>query len=366
MRILLLIYSLAMGGAERVAVTLARHWTESGKKVTIVTFEPVDFDFYVLPPGVERQVIRLFWPLNPSKNLAQKFGNWWRKFLMLRHGLLDLKPNVVVSFMDVTNILAVASLCGSGVPVIVSERTDPRYHFIERKWGWLRRVLYPRAAAVVVQTEAVAGWAREFVPAEKVWVIPNPVREMRGVGEKERRPVVAAMGRLDRQKGFDLLLRAWALVAGRYPGWRLWILGDGPERGNLEGLCAELGLLGQVDFLGRVADPEEVLSGCELFVLSSRYEGFPNALLEAMALGLPVVSFDCPSGPGEIVRDGVDGYLVPLGDVGALAEAMGRLMGDEAGRRRMGERAREVRERFSLERIMGRWEELLEKVGRGS
>jgi len=145
------------------------------------------------------------------------------------------------------------------------------------------------------------------------------------------------------------------------------ILGEGPDRAKLEGMVRELGLEGRMELPGWVADPERVLGESAVFVLSSWYEGFPNALLEAMAAGCAVVATDCPSGPGEIVRPGVDGFLVPVGEVEALARALDELMGDEGLRRRLGEQARKVRERFGLEQVMGLWEDLLEKVaGQGS
>jgi glycosyltransferase involved in cell wall biosynthesis len=167
------------------------------------------------------------------------------------------------------------------------------------------------------------------------------------------------VGRLGVEKGFDLLIRAFAGIAGEHPRWRLTILGEGEERGALVAEIERSGLAGRVDLPGREADAAGVLRRSDLFVLSSRYEGFPNALCEAMACGLPVIAFDCHSGPAEIIRDGVDGVLVPAGNIDALSTAMARLIVDPEGRRRMGARATEVSDRFSVERIGSLWERIL-------
>ena len=227
-------------------------------------------------------------------------------------------------------------------------------------------MLYPSARAVVVQTAGISQWARRIVRKEAIYVIPNPISEQflgsHGSNGTSAHHTVVAMGRMEPQKGFDRLLTAFAKCAERHPEWTLRIVGEGTERPRLQALAVKLGLESRIRLDTVTKEPEKVLRDSDLFVLSSRYEGFPMVLLEAMACGLPVISFDCPSGPREMIRDGIDGVLVPPDDVEALAKAMDSLMGAQQERQRLAARAVEVSERFGLPRVMAMWSEVLGKA----
>jgi len=347
--------------------TIANYWAEKDNSVTLITLGPQSTDFYQLHPKVKRVALNL---ARVSHNPFSAMLNNLRRLKRLRGEIRRDSPDVVLSFMDTTNVLTLAATFGLRIPVIVSEHIDPRQHRISRVWESLRRLMYPYAKTVVVLTEELRGWARSFNAGEDaVCVIPNPVNDLSCHSDdgsdqlfSMRGQWAVGIGRLVPQKGFDLLLRAFAQCAARVPDWSLVILGDGEEREPLKELAAELGIAPRVSLPGRVQQPLAILKRADLFVLSSRYEGFPMVLLEAMVCGLPVISFDCPTGPREIIRNGIDGVLIEPNDVNALAVAMERLMSDEEARTRLRRRAVEVTERFSLERVMGLWDGLLHQV----
>lgn len=357
MRILLAVSTLSAGGAERMASEFVNERADRNDEVALLTLSGSDSDHYALDPRVRRIGLDLLWE---SRSLLQSIASNLRRGRMIRHVVKTFSPDIVLGFIEQTNIRVLAGLLGTGIPIIVSERTDPRHYRIGRSWEAARRLLYPMACAVVVQTEAVAGWAREFVPQYKVRVIPNFVRALPPVPDnQEREQLIIAMGRLDRRKGFDLLIRSFATSRAGKEGWRLIILGEGPERHYLEMLISELGLTAQVNLPGVVAEPAEWLARALIFALPSRLEGFPNALLEAMGMGCAVVASDCPSGPGEIVKNGEDGLLVPVDDAFKFTAALDLLVEQAELAEALGEAAQTVRKRFSIERIMELWDNLI-------
>jgi len=353
----------AAGGAERVISEMANWWADHGRQVGVLTLESRFIDHYRLHPDVER--IPFGWRIPRTRlHIPAQFV---KDQFMLRELALHFNPDVLVSFLDKINIRMLFALAGARVPIVVSERIDPRYHQIGSSWSLARRLLYPFAKALVVQTNSVTEWADRVVLHYRVRVVPNFVRAVPGpkesTTEEERiQPLILAVGRLDRQKGHDVLIRAFARTGAGKNGWHLAILGDGPERSNLEKLASDLGIGNAVSLPGIVKEPADWLYKSDFFVLSSRYEGFPNALLEAMACGCAVIAADCPSGPADIIRHDENGLLVPTENIEALSAAMVRLMGDGDLRTRLGHKALEVRSRFSQGKIMAKWDDLIESV----
>lgn len=361
MKLTLVISSLERGGAERIISGLANAWAERGRQVTLITFDDRETPAYALHPGVGLRSLRV-----PNEFASNRLHALYRNVLRirrLRRLIRQSAPDVVISFLDFPNILTLLATRGLGVPVIVSERANPDYDDLKGIWRRLRRLTYPWAVALVCQTSAMLALLQRKIKVAG-YAIPNSVVFPAAVnaGAPKRSDANAhtaiAMGRLVPQKGFDLLLEAFARVAGRHPDWSIKVLGKGPLKGQLEAQAESLGLKDRVSFVGAVSDPFPVLRAADLFVFPSRFEGFGNALVEAMACGLPVISFDCPAGPSDIIRHRVDGVLVPPEDVTGLASAMDNLMSDAAEREKLARRAPEVLTRFSLERVLTMWDQL--------
>jgi GalNAc-alpha-(1->4)-GalNAc-alpha-(1->3)-diNAcBac-PP-undecaprenol alpha-1,4-N-acetyl-D-galactosaminyltransferase len=352
-----------VGGAERVMSIMANHWAEKGWGIHVFALNGEGKPpFYPLHPDIIWQDLDLSHPLgNPFLAVIRLLG----RLRSLRLAIQQTLPDAVISFTDETNVVTLLAMLGLSVPVIVGERNDPHCHAMKNPWRSLRPWTYRQAACVVSQTQHALEYFSKTIRS-RARVIPNPVIRPIGIGEihgqqgtKHRGKTILAMGRLDRQKGFDLLIQAFAKVSARHPDCTLEIWGEGQERGNLEKMIADMKLKEQVSLPGVTKAPYEKMRQADLFVLSSRYEGFPNVLCEAMACGLPVVSFNCHSGPSEIVRDGIDGILVSPEDTSALADAIDRMLTDESERRRLAVRAPEITERFGMDKIMDQWTNLI-------
>jgi glycosyltransferase involved in cell wall biosynthesis len=360
-RLTTVVGSLVAGGAERIMAILTEAWAERGWEVELILPLAASSDdaFFAIDPRVKVRHLDLY---RPSRGLGDKLRGNLRRIQAMRRAIRASRPDAVLAFMVETNVLTILATRGLGVPVVVEEHIYSSWPPLPLRWRLLRLLTYPLASSVVALTPAALA-TLGLAQGRRGRVVPNPVLPAPAGADAAKDPtVIVAMGRLVPQKGFDLLLDSFARVAGRHPGWNLEIWGEGPDRAALERRRDVLGLSGRVTLPGTTQAPYDVLRRASFFALSSRREGFPTVLGEAMAAGVPAVSFDCPSGPREMIRDGLDGLLIPPEDVGALADGLERLIADSALRGRLAARAPEVVERFSLANVLDRWDEVFAEV----
>lgn len=364
MKIIFLASSLGAGGAERVATTMCNAWSDRGDDVTLIsTFSGGGLPFYRLADAVELLSLADFAP-GAKKNL----GGYLARGRVLRRLVEQRRPDVVISFLPNVNVAAIFALRTLSVPMIICERSDPACYPAPFPLRAACRLAYRFADLLMVQTESVAAAATRHYPGVKrVAAVPNPlppglVNHVRR-GHPGRR-ILLSLGRLSAEKQLEKLISAFAVQAGRFSEWDLHIYGDGPLKAALQKQIIVYGLLDRVMLKGMTTTPWEAMASADAFALTSQFEGFPNAMLEAMGVGLPCIAFDCRSGPRELSANGSDAILVPMNDEPALCAALTKVMGNETFRLSLGAQAREsVISRFGLPSVLDRWDRLFAQVG---
>jgi len=365
MKIILLTSSLGSGGAERVACTLTDAWASRNDDVILMpTYSGKGACFYKVSSAV-----RIIFLADLVSSTSSSFFNQLVRLKTLRRFLAEKCPDVIVSFLSNVNVATIIAAAGLKIPVVICERTDPFIMPVSPMLRFACRATYQFADALIVQTKAVAEKYRAAeYPIKHIQVIPNPVADhlfdMQHKRVSESNACMIAVGRLDEGKQFDLLIRVFSNLALDHSFWTLRIYGDGPLRSVLQQQIIDYGLESRITLMGLTTNIWSELAQADVYVMTSRYEGFPNTLLEAMAVGLPCVTFDCPSGPREMTMDGVSAMLVPLNDEVALGNALDKLMTDGELRHSLGAKAREsVKERYELSRVLQHWDELFRRIG---
>lgn len=353
-----IISHLGSGGAQRVLSTLANSWVLKGRRVCVITYNDKDGDFFTLDPAVQRIVIG---GVGTSHTLVRGLIRNIHRIIALRRALRETDAKVIVGFVAGTNVLVVLASLGLGSRVIISERNDPARQSFGWLWDRLRQVLYRYADVVTANSQGSLETMRAYVPEQKLALVPNPLDHRTTTASREKTsPTVLTVGRLTHQKAHDVLLEAFAHVSSQAPDWRLAIVGDGKLRGTLHARAERLGISARVDWHGRVSDPFDYYRTTDIFVLVSRYEGIPNALLEAMSCGLPVIVSDASPGPLEFVEHEITGLVVPVDNIPDLVIALERLIDDLPLRRRLGCAARERVAECNLPNVLQVWERVLE------
>ncbi len=368
MKVYCVIPTLGGGGAERVMLSLLQNFSRQRVQPVLVLFRREGEYLDDVPDDIEIFDLKKRGP-----------GDFFELARRLAKLIQQEPPDAILSFLWYANVIAARArrLSGRSVPLLAAIRNFQTEYFKGQKWGgikaWLTQRAFRHSDAIVSVARAVAddAVANFGVDPNRVHIIPNPVdvdrlasiaSEVRvdhpwltGNGDD---PVITAVGRLSQQKGYPHLLKAFAKMLDRMPA-RLFIMGDGELRAELAQLTRELGISERVCFAGFVDSPFASVARSDLYVMSSLYEGFPNALVEAMAMGIPTVTTVCPSGIEDIVEDGISGLLAPAGNSDALAEAMLKVLTDSDLARKLGENGKQAVRRFTPAGIVQQYEDLV-------
>lgn len=369
-KIFCIIPSLRGGGAERILILLLKYIDRNRFTPALVVFNTENAYKQDLPPDIPIICLN-------KKNRFDFFRLAWNLSRIIKQG----KPSLILSFLTYTNYLTVLArnLVNSKIPLLLSEQSNLTQSLKLQRFKRIKKILirnlYPKATDIIAISEGVQEdlITNYKVPKNRCFVIYNGV-EIERIREfadekithpwfKKDIPIIIACGRLVAQKNYPLLLKAMSLVL-KEKNARLLILGEGKDRSKLGEYATKLDISQNLAFLGFQSNPFKYMSQATVFVLSSSWEGFGNVIIEAMACGTPVISTRCPSGPDEIITDGVNGLLVPVRDVNALANAMLRLLKDEPLRKRLAQAGRKRAEDFRVEKIVAKYERVFEEVSK--
>ncbi|MBO5952775.1 MAG: glycosyltransferase [Oscillospiraceae bacterium] len=344
---------LASGGAEKVLGQIVNACAEQGMECLVITIweNRYSADFH---PNVK--VVELDQVGDGLKGKLQQYGQ-------IRRLICEAGSELVLSMPEDIGIYVILALLGTGIPVVVSERNNPWVMPNKRITRILRRLAYPFAKGLIFQTERAASFFPK-AQQKKGIVLPNPLAcdRLPEVWNGQREKTVVSAGRLDAQKNFPLLIEAFAKFHETHPDYKLVIYGEGQQRETLEKLAAEKLPEGVWSMPGRVSDLPQRIARCSIFALSSDYEGVPNVLIEAMAVGTPAVSTDCaPGGAAALIENGKNGLIVPVGDAKSLAESLAYMADHPAEAVAMAEEAVKIRQRLDASKVTEQWLDYLKR-----
>lgn len=353
------------GGAERVTSHMASYWASKGHSITLITYTSADNNRYELPDNVRTCSLDIDYP---SSGVLSAIANNFKRITTVRSKLKELQPHVVISMMATANILTALACIGLGIKTIGCERNYPGDDDTPSGWKLLRKRAYRLLNHVVAQTDQGKSWLEENTNAQHCVSIPNPIILPLPSFQPHLSPshyagqnIVLGVGRLTDQKQFSHLIHAFSKIAIDHPQWKLIILGDGEQRQQLQALVESLSCSEQIELPGRAGNIADWLKIAEIFVLSSRTEGFPNALIEAMAHNTAVISYDCKTGPNEIIEHGVNGLLVSPNDEAKLTSDLNTLIKNEPQRVAFSREAEKIKNKLDINTIMKSWDALVSR-----
>ena len=359
MRVICCIHSLSGGGAEHLMAGFASRLSQS-HEVTLITLGRSADDLYALDTNVERVDLDLM--RNSASPLHGLYNNY-RRITALRKAIRERRPEVVISFCDLINVMTVLACRGLSVPVIVAEMSDPRFHRLSQPWATLRPFAYRRASAVTAVSLASLPAVSKFHGREAIHIPPavDPPAFKSEDPPLPGRHRLVSLGRLSEEKRFEMMIQAFAKVAERFPDWDLEIAGAGPCHEQLNQMIDAESLDDRVRLRGRIEDVWSFLQGSEFFVSSSRYEGTPVSVLEAMTIGLPIVAVDCDSGINEVVTPDRNGILTE-NSISGLAAGLEKMIRDHHFRKRCSQFSEVAALNYSWDRFVQRYTEVMNRV----
>jgi GalNAc-alpha-(1->4)-GalNAc-alpha-(1->3)-diNAcBac-PP-undecaprenol alpha-1,4-N-acetyl-D-galactosaminyltransferase len=354
MKIMFTIYSLGgEGGAERIQVLIANYLVSKGNDVTIVSLDNREVNFLI-----DKRIKLLFHI--PTKKLIP-FGKGvqltLRQIGFIISSIKNVRPDVVIGFVSATNIFSIVAAKITRVPVIIAEHSSFNFGLKNKVWKLLRFLTYKYADLLLILTEEDK---KNYSFAKRVMVMKNPLILHNEYKNIQREKMILAVGRLHHIKGFDMLIEAFSKL--NIPNWKLNILGEGSERKNLEELIKKYNLTESIHLIGFTNNVELFYRRASIFALSSRSEGFPGGLCEAMGYGCASIAFDCQTGPKEIITDGVDGLLVEANNVLKLTEALKLIVEKKEFRDKIGQNAQQITNNLKIEVIGKKWEDTIASV----
>lgn len=352
-KILFYINTISNGGAERVIVNLANSFSEKDYEVVLVTSH-YSSNEYPLKSKVKRLTLE-------KTNLKQSFikKNITRVY-RLRKICKQERPDIVVSFMAEANFRAIIATMFLGIKTLISVRNDPNKEYSKKIYRLLAKLLYPFASGLVFQTEEAKKWFSKRIQKKSKVILNHVDEKFYQTNYTGRRKNIVTVGRLEPQKNHKLLIEAFAGIANDFPNENLVIYGEGSQKEILMNLVKRHDLEGRVFFMGTSMEIHEKIKDAKIFVLSSDYEGLPNVVMEAMTLGLPVISTNCPiGGPKMLIENNRNGILVSVGNVGELANAMRTLLSDPSFAEYLGKNAKLTSKKFEPNKVFKIWEDYI-------
>ena len=353
MKIMFVIHSLSsVGGAETILTRYANFFSKEDQvSITLLSNKKIHFNL--------NKNINIYEFNNKiaKKSLFRKINLPYQQIKHIAKSIKTDDPDIIVSFISATNILATVAARLEKKPIILAERSS--YHRAVKNdfWKFLRRITYPFANTVIVLTQEDKP---KYHFVKNVFVLQNPLILKNQHTKVQREKIILGVGRLNNVKGFDMLIKAFSKVSSN--DWKLIIAGEGKERTTLENLITEYNLINKVELVGLIEDMEYYYKRSSIFILSSRSEGFPGALCEAMGYGCASIAFDCPTGPKEIIKNGENGILIEPNNIQLLTKEIEVLINNETTRKRIGTNALNISKNLEINNISQEWKKIMHKT----